>query len=262
VYDLGDEMFDISVLLTYGPVFVTLNTEGDMWLGGDHFDRAVVECALESIREEYGVDPSSHLRFMVALKKAAQQARERLSTADWTELWVPGRLKDEAGFVIDVFVEITREKYEELVRPLVERSLRLVDKAIKNAELTIDDVDYVLMAGNASITPLVQRMIEDKFGPDRVMRKKRPKFCVAEGAAIVANLLVNTVCHNCGHPNDEDAEECAECGAPLQLRDKVICRHCAFPNEPGAQVCAMCNTPLQIIVDGGFSSRHYGVQLA
>jgi len=118
------------------------------------------------------------------------------------------------------------------------------------------------MAGSASITPLVQRMIEDKFGPDRVMHRKRPKFCVAEGAAILANLLVNTVCHNCGHPYDEDAEECAECGAPLQLSDKVICRQCAFPNEPGAQVCAMCNNRLQIIVDGAFSSRHYGLQLA
>ena len=134
VYDLGDGTFDISVLLTWGPVFVTMNREGDIWLGGDDFDRAAVECALESIREEYGVDPSSDLRFMVALKKAAQKARERLSTADWTELGVPGRLKDEAGFVIDVFVEITREKYEQLIRPLVERSLRLVDKAIKNAE--------------------------------------------------------------------------------------------------------------------------------
>jgi len=262
VYDLGGGTFDISVLLMCGPMFVTLNKEGDMWLGGDNFDQAVVEYAVEVIREEYDVDPSSDKRFMVALKKAAQKARESLSASKWADLELAGRLKDEEGFVIDVFVELTREKYEELIRPLVERSLRLVDKAIKNAELTIDDVHFVLMAGNATITPLVQEMMEDKFGPDRVIRKKHPKFCVAEGAAIVAKLLVNTVCPNCGHPNDEDAEECAECGAPLQLRDKVICRHCEFPNEQGAQVCAMCSNPLQEIVLDGISSRHYGVELA
>jgi len=262
VYDLGGGTFDISVLLMCGPMFVTLNKEGDMWLGGDNFDQAVVEYAVEVIREEYGTDPSSDKKFMVALRRAAQKARESLSAAKWADLELAGRLKDKEGFVIDVFVEITREKYEELIRPLVERSLRLVDRAMENAKLTVDDVDYVLMTGNATITPLVQQMMEDKFGPDRVLRKKHPKLCVAEGAAIVAKLLVSTVCHDCGHPNDEDAEECAECGTPLQLRDKVICRHCEFPNESGAQVCAMCSNPLQEFVLGGISSRHYGVELA
>ena len=263
VYDLGGGTFDISVLMMSGGTFLTLNTEGDMWLGGDNFDQAIVEFAVKQIKDEYGIDPSDNERFMVTLKKEAQQAKERLGAMDMTELIITGVLTDDAGLGMDVFVEITRAEYEQLIRPLVQRSLKLVDQAIENANLEDDEVDFVLLAGNATMTPLVQAMLEQRFSSERVLRKKHPKHCVAEGAAVVAKLLVGTICHACGHANPEGATECEnpDCGETLKL-EGIECPECGYVNEPGAEVCAGCSKELPKIVVSGIATRSYGVQIA
>ena len=269
VYDLGGGTFDVSVLMWGGMAFVPMNIEGDMWLGGDNFDQEVVNYVVQWVKKEYGIDPSNNHRFMGTLKLAAQEAKEALSYQDSAEIIIPNLLMDEDGLPMDVMVDLTRERYEDMIRPYVTRSLELVEKAIENANLTLDDIDYILMAGNASMTPLVDEMVTAMFGKDRVLKRKHPKHCVAEGAAIVAKVYNSVMCPNpeCGHANDLNASECAKCGTIL---NKLICPQCEAGNEPGAIVCAKCGADLSEISEseavkggvvlGGISSRHYGVQ--
>jgi molecular chaperone DnaK (HSP70) len=267
VYDLGGGTFDISVLMWAGNVFAPLNVEGDMWLGGDDMDQVVVDHVLRQVKEDYGVDPTAspttmNLRFLAELKKAASAAKERLSATRSATLIVAGMLKDENDNPIDVDLDISREEFERMILPLVGRfkqcscrepnypqteacakcgrslrtspvqdgkAVRLVRKALQNANLTSEQIDHVLMAGNCTTVPLVQQSMEEMFGPERILRKVHPKHSVAMGAAIVAAMIGDrVVCHapdpsdpkrECGYVNKPEATVCANpgCGASLQL---------------------------------------------
>ena len=240
VYDLGGGTFDISVLMWAGNVFAPLNLEGDMWLGGDDLDQVLVDHALRHVREEYGVDPTnqpdqSDLRFLAELKKAAQAAKERLSSTRSVTLIVANLLMDDDKNLISVELDITREEFERMILPLVGsykecvcgepnhptnsacakcgkslrasavkegKAVRLVHKAIRNAKLSPEQIDYVLMAGNSTTVPLVQQVLEDLFGPEKILRKVHPKHSVAMGAAIVAAMIGNRVVCQAPDPSD------------------------------------------------------------
>lgn len=262
VYDLGGGTFDVSVLMLASNVFAPLNLEGDMWLGGDDFDQVIVDHTLDWIRSEHEIDPTQNGRFMAELRKAAQTVKERLTAASSADLIITGMLHDAHGDLIDVDLEITREEFERMIVPLVGRyrecacgvgnlredtrcvkcgqplrgseqvgkALRLVHEAIKSANLTRDQIDFVLMAGNSTTVPLVQREMEAEFGPEKVLRTIHPKHCVAMGAAITARWIGDrVVCQapdpadpkrECGHVNDPDAATCANCGAALGLAEE------------------------------------------
>jgi molecular chaperone DnaK (HSP70) len=231
VYDLGGGTFDISVLVVSGGSFVTLNLEGDMWLGGDNFDQVLVEHALGDLRREHpDIDPLSNKRFMAELKRAAQRTRETLSSAQSADLIVPGLLTGPYG-PVDLMLEVTREELEEMIRPLVGRTVTLVGTALDNASLTTNDIDYVLMAGNVTMTPLVQRAMEEMFGSEKVLRKIQPKEAVALGAATVAAVLGgHMVCgaadpadpgRECGEVNTPDADTCQRCGNTLAPMEQL-----------------------------------------
>lgn len=292
VYDLGGGTFDISILVCSGNAFATLNVEGDMWLGGDNFDALVVESIVERVRQEHGLNPRSNLRFMAELKRAAQAVKERLSSAATADLIVPGLLQDKDGNLIDIDMEITRAEFERMILPLVGRyrqctsghvtaladarcatcgepvdgrpiregrALELTRKALAHpsVNLTPDQVDYVLMAGNATSTPVIQRTMDEVFGAVKVVRKTHPKHAVALGAAIVASWIgERTVCQapdpqdsgrECGQQNDSDALSCKRCGAPLVLSQ---------PRE------STLDTPVPIGAVGEVASFSYGTQTA
>ncbi len=236
VYDLGGGTFDISILLWAGNVFSALNLEGDMWLGGDNFDQVLVGHALKYIEKEYSIDPRSDLRFMAELGKAAKEAKERLTTAKSTDIIVAGILRSDSGDLIDVEMEVTKSQFEDLVRPLVEKSIALVRTALKGkgADLTPEQIDYVIMAGNASCMPIVQEAVEKLFGAKKLKRDIHPKNCVAIGAAKVAAMLRDRiVCQapdpkdpkrECGFINEYKKERCERpgCGAPLVFASKPL----------------------------------------
>jgi molecular chaperone DnaK len=265
VYDLGGGTFDVSVMMWAGYAFVPMNIQGDMWLGGDDFDQKIVQYALEQIKKQTGIDPSGDAHFMVALTIEAQKAKEALSDQTSAEIILSGQLKGSDGAAQDVIIEITREQYEARILPLVMHSLDIVDKAIENAALTLADIQYVLLAGNSTMTPLVVQKVEEKFGRERVLKKHHPKHCVAEGAAIIAKLFNGVMCQNpeCdGHTNDLDADKCAHCGKPL---NKVFCPSCDTGNEPGTEACVQCGaslTGLKKAIEPSHppASRHYGIQ--
>ena len=222
VYDLGGGTFDISVLMWSGNVFVPLNLQGDMWLGGDNFDQIIVDHVVQRIQQEYGIDPRTNLRFMAGLKLKAREVKERLSSSDAADLIMPAALQDSGGDYIDVDMEITRNEFEHMARPLVDRSVQLVRTALENAGLKEADVNYIVMAGNSTCIPMVQKAMEDMFGREKVLRKVHPKECVALGTATLATRLGGIVCEapdpadperHCGTVNPLDAVQCSKCGA-------------------------------------------------
>ena len=254
VYDLGGGTFDISVLMWAGNVFAPLTLQGDMWLGGDNFDQVIADHIVRHIKREYDIDPQSNLRFMAMLRQEARAAKERLSSTNETEIILAGGLSDESGDIIDIEMEITRSEFEEMIRGKVEDTITKAKTALADAEISIDQLAHVLMAGNSTCVPLVQQMVESTFGAERVQRKMHPKRCVAMGAARVAAVLWDKiVCQapdpadktrECGHVNTQDATTCEKCGALLG----------ASEGEDGVSG--------DLIAPGGIAPFSYGIQAA
>lgn len=245
VYDLGGGTFDISVLLMGAGSFSPINKEGDMWLGGDNFDQLIVDDVVEQVKYQYGVDPTQNRQFMALLKGEAQKAKETLSQASKAQIFLPAILKDSSGNIINVESEISREQFEKMIKPLVEKTVALTLKAIENAHLSIDDIDYVIMAGNSTCIPMVQQAMVKLFGEKRVLRKVHPKNSVAMGAAIAAALIQGQYCDVCGHLNDFEADKCEKCGAGLALIE-----------EPDKKIIIKVDKP----PIGSIAPFNYGIQ--
>lgn len=145
VYDLGGGTLDVSVLTVAGGHFVNLDIEGDMWLGGDNFDHKIMDYVLEQVKEKDNIDARQNLEFMVKLKEQAEKAKKSLSSISSTDIVIGGQLKNEERDLIDVEVELTREQFERMIEPDVTKSIKLVQEAINNAKLTIDQIDYALL---------------------------------------------------------------------------------------------------------------------
>jgi len=298
VYDFGGGTFDVSVLMMVGGVFAPLNLQGDMWLGGDDLDEVIVDKAVRYVQEEFGVDPTSNFRFMVALKKAAQAVKERLSAASSADLMVPGLLRSDDGDLIDVELEVTRDEFERMILPLVAtykecacgqanfptddrcakcgaslqdspvkdgKTVQIVRKALQNADLTSTEIDHVLMAGNSTIVPLVQQAMEEMFGGEKILRTIQPKQCVAVGAAIVAaGLGVSEWV--CQAPDRSDPS--GECGHTNKW-DTEVCEKCGTRREvereePEAEAREVVTGEIDIggIQIGGVAPFHYGAEVA
>ncbi len=215
VYDLGGGTFDISVLTVVGGIFAQLDIEGDMWLGGDDFDHKIMDCVIEHVNATYEVDAYRNKRFLIELKKRAEQAKKALSTMKSADIQIFGLLQDRDGNLIDVEYELTRDRFEGLIRPEVERSIELVKAAIENARVSIDQIDHVLLVGGSSCIPMVRKALVSLFGKSKVRMDLDPMKCVAVGAAVLAAKLGEQVeCSN-GHLNPGSALTCEECGETL-----------------------------------------------
>jgi molecular chaperone DnaK len=128
------------------------------------------------------------------------------------DLIVVSLLQDEDGDLIDVDIEITRSEFEQMIRPLVDKTVHLTKKAIENARLTPDQIDYVILTGGSTQIPLVRKTLEDIFGTEKIRCHVHTEACVALGAAIMAVKLHGIYCPECGHVNDLDATVCEKCG--------------------------------------------------
>lgn len=176
VYDLGGGTFDISILRIQEGIFEVLSTNGDTYLGGDDFDRAVIDywCSENpAVAAQNEADRS----FGQALRLAAEQAKKHLSTA---ESW--------NGRVGDYDVSISRKRFESLISPLVSRTIESCDQALRDAGLTPKDINHVIMVGGSTRTPFVKEQVSDFFGT-AVFDKLNPDEVVALGAAVQADVL-------------------------------------------------------------------------
>jgi molecular chaperone DnaK (HSP70) len=219
VYDLGCGTFDVSVVANVSGAFVELNIESDMWLGGEEFDRKIVDHILQHVSMVYGVDGATNPQFMDKLKEQALQAQLALTTMMRTDITIPGALMDEKGNLVDVELELTRSDFKSLIAPEVARTMEIVRTAIKNAgeSMTPDQIDRVLLVGGSTYTPLVQSSLSAIFGSEKVLTNVDPIKCVAYGAAILAAKWSEKVECTKGHINPGKNAVCEfpGCSEPL-----------------------------------------------
>ena len=185
VYDLGGGTFDISILRVKDGVFEVLATNGNTHLGGDDFDRAVVQWLLEDIKALHGADLSKDLEAMQELRLGAEAAKCRLSSEERTVLTIP----------FERFTyrrEITRAELEGLVAPLVESTLGPCRRALKDAGLAAGQIDEIVLVGGSTRVPLVRQRVQELFGK-APHSQLNPDEVVALGAAVQAQILAGGI---------------------------------------------------------------------
>jgi molecular chaperone DnaK len=188
VFDLGGGTFDVSVLQLGDGVFEVKATSGNNHLGGDDFDSALVQWLIDNFREQEGVDLSSDRMAMQRLREAAEKAKIELSNMLTTTINLPFITADESG-PKHMELELTRAKFEELVNALVSNTIDPVEQALKDAGLTPDEVDRILLVGGSTRIPAVQNAIKEFLDGKSPDRSVNPDESVALGAAIQAGVL-------------------------------------------------------------------------
>jgi molecular chaperone DnaK len=187
VYDLGGGTFDVSVLEIGDGVFEVKSTNGDTHLGGDDFDQEVIEWLLEEFKKDQGVDLAGDRQAMQRLKDAAEKAKIELSSTQETEINIPFITADASG-PKHLNVSLGRAKLEQLVDDLVQRTLKPIDNALKDAGIDKKEIDEVIMVGGMTRMPVVNKLVKDYFNKDP-HKGINPDEVVAVGAAIQGGVL-------------------------------------------------------------------------
>jgi molecular chaperone DnaK len=191
VYDLGGGTFDISILEIGDGVFEVKATAGDTFLGGDDFDRRLMDYIIEEFRKDTGIDLRGDQMALQRLKEAAEKAKCELSTALQTEINLPFITADATG-PKHLVMTITRAKLEQLTIDLIERTIGPCEQAMRDAGLKPEDVDAVILVGGMTRMPKVQEIVEKIFKKEP-RRGVNPDEVVAMGAAIQAGVLKGEV---------------------------------------------------------------------
>jgi len=191
VYDFGGGTFDISVLEVSEDTVEVKGTGGDTHLGGDDFDRKIIEYLVEGYKKQEGIDISKDPLALQRLKEAAERAKHELSTVVETEINLPYVTSDSSGPKHFLF-KLTRAKLEELVKPEIEKSIELVKKTISEAGFKVSDIDEVVLVGGQTRMPIVQEAVKNLFGKE-AHKGINPDEVVAIGAAIQAGIFQGDV---------------------------------------------------------------------
>ena len=191
VYDLGGGTFDVSILQIGGGVFQVKSTSGNNHLGGDDFDRKVMEWIAGEFKKEYGVDLLKDKQAVQRLKDAAEKAKIELSGTPTTHISMPFITQGDSG-PLHLEMELTRSKFEELIGDMVIKTQTPLKNALKDAKLKPEDIDRVLLVGGSTRIPLVQEKIKEILKKDPT-KNINPDECVAIGAAIQAGVLTGEV---------------------------------------------------------------------
>ena len=191
VYDLGGGTFDISILEIGEGVFEVKSTSGDTFLGGDDFDRRVMDYIIDEFRKDQGIDLRGDQMALQRLKEAAEKAKCELSTALQTEINLPFITADASG-PKHLVMTLTRAKLEQLTVDLIERTKGPCERALQDAGLKPEDIDAVVLVGGMTRMPKVQEVVESVFKKEP-RRGVNPDEVVAVGAAIQAGVLKGEV---------------------------------------------------------------------
>ena len=221
VYDFGGGTFDLSILVASGGTFIESGTSGDRWLGGDDIDRLLSEYVIEEAQKAHGLDIHELIEDLPEKKKHAFQgefklqvenAKKVLSQADKAMVLVTDILEDEDGEPVDIEVTITREKFESMIRPLVQRTIDLIDELLQKTGYPIETIDNILLVGGSSCIPLVKKMLTEKYGKEKILSSEKPMLAIAEGAAILSHSLgTEAECPHCGQLIPVGTQECPNC---------------------------------------------------
>ena len=191
VYDLGGGTFDVSVLEIGDGVYEVLATAGNNKLGGDDFDQRIIDYLVEEFKKQNGIDLSTDKLALQRLKDAAEKAKKDLSSAVTTNISLPF-ITQGANGPLHLDVTLTRAKFEDLIRDLVESTTKQVKDALKEANLSSSDLDKVLLVGGSTRIPCVQELVKRETGKDP-SKEVNPDEVVAMGAAIQGGVLTGEV---------------------------------------------------------------------
>ena len=191
VFDLGGGTFDVSILELGDGVFEVLATSGDNLLGGDDFDQAIIDYLVDEFKKEQGIDLSKDKMAMQRLKDAAEKAKKDLSGVTSTQISLPF-ISAGANGPVHLENTLTRAKFDELTRHLVEKTLVPTRQALKDAGLTPSDIDQVILVGGSTRIPAVQEAIKKEMGKEP-HKGVNPDEVVAMGAAIQGGVITGDV---------------------------------------------------------------------
>ena len=191
VFDLGGGTFDVSVLELADGVFQVMSTNGDTHLGGDDFDDVLINHVADAFKQEQGIDLRSDSMALQRLQEACEKAKKELSTAQTTDINLPFITADANG-PKHLQQSISRAEFEKLIDPLVQRTKGPVENAIKDAKLTPDQIDEVILVGGSTRIPKVQELVKKIFGKEP-HKGVNPDEVVAIGAAIQGGVLAGDV---------------------------------------------------------------------
>ncbi len=188
IYDLGGGTFDVSILEISDGVFEVLATNGNTHLGGDDFDNRIIAWIADSFKKDTGIDLRNDKVAMQRLKDAAEKAKIELSGMTTTSIYLPFITADATG-PKNLDLTLSRSKFEELTRDLVEATIGPCNQALKDAGLSINDIQKVLLVGGSTRIPAVQEAVKKLSNGKEPFKGINPDECVAIGAAIQAGVL-------------------------------------------------------------------------
>jgi molecular chaperone DnaK len=191
VYDFGGGTFDVSILEIGDNVIETKGIGGDSFLGGDDFDQRIIEYLISEYKKQEGIDLSKDPLALQRLKEAAEKAKQELSSLYETEINLPF-ISAEGGVPKHLYMKLNRSQLENLTRDLVERSIEIVDKTLKEINLTPKDIDEIILVGGQTRMPLIQQKIKEYFNKEP-RKDINPDEVVAIGAAIQAGIIQGDV---------------------------------------------------------------------
>lgn len=191
VYDLGGGTFDVSILELGDGVFEVKSTNGDTSLGGDDFDQAIMDWLVAEFKKESGIDISKDKMALQRLKEAAEKAKIELSGTTQSQINIPFITADQSG-PRHLNTNLTRSKFDQLTKELVERTRIPCENALKDAGISASDIDEVILVGGSTRIPAVQDLVKQIFGRDP-SKSVNPDEVVAVGAAIQGGVLAGEV---------------------------------------------------------------------
>ncbi|PIE89148.1 MAG: molecular chaperone DnaK [Acidobacteria bacterium] len=191
VFDLGGGTFDISILVIEEGVFEVQSTAGDTFLGGEDFDRAILEWMVDAFQKDTGINLKFDKMALQRLKEAAEKAKCELSSINETEITLPFISADATG-AKHLNLHLTRDKFNELIQPLVDRTEKPCREALESAGLKAEELDRVILVGGQTRTPLILEKVEDFFGIKPTV-DLNPDEVVGIGAAIQGAILKGEV---------------------------------------------------------------------
>jgi molecular chaperone DnaK len=254
IYDFGGGTFDLSILNIADGLYSESGTGGDRWLGGDDIDRKIHELVNSKVEKEYNISDISQLvnklsskkknKFEAEMRIQVEEAKKQLSSTESASIQIDDAFEDENNNIIDINVNISRDEFEDVIRPFVQRTIDLIEELFVNVGFDINVVDHILLVGGTSCIPLVKEMLIAKFGKDKIMNSEKPMLGVAQGAAILAHKLTDEFeCPGCGSVIKPDQKICHKCNVDVE-------KLTTSPIEDGPIVTTSHNYFIQLLKDG------------
>jgi len=229
IYDFGGGTFDLSILVIANGQHIEAATGGDRWIGGDDINKLFNDFVLEEFCKNKNIDDLDHLvnimaprkqiKFYNELNKAIESAKKQLTVSQNAKIELYDLLEDENGEPLDIDLNITREKFESIIFPLINRTIALIDELLEKSGYPIETIDNILLVGGSSGIPLVKKLLEKKYGIDKILSSNEPMLAIAKGAAILAHSLNEEfLCPNCGNSILPAQTVCGKCNTNIEDR--------------------------------------------